>query len=567
MNFQAKTIVFLFFIISLFTINAGNNPTYTFAAALPNDQPKLVIGRSDIIPEFNAGEEGTLIIPVENIHNCKAEKINATLEVGDPEEFPFEIDRMTLQTQMGVIEGKSSESIVFFNVKPKSNLESGTYPLTVNIDYTSETGSEGHASGTIYVNIIGDHNRPELKYMGLRNDTDEIESGESNTLNLTIKNEGDISAKDIEIKLSGFAANTIGLDQDLDTYIIKECKSQEFKFVPFKIYIADDIEGGTYALDLNIKYKDEYNTQYEENSKVYLQLQETGGNATNKNAVPRLIIDDYSLSGDYAVAGQVFNLRFSFYNTSKVKDVNNIKISLSSDENIFTPVNSSNSFYIDNISARSAVQRSIDLKPKVDAAFKTYNITADIEYEDSKGNKYTEKEIIGIPVMQTIKLHIADLQVPQDCFVGNQVGLSIDFYNTGRALIRNLMIHTEGDFRVRDSELYIGNLESGKSDYYDATIIPEKEGTLEGKIIFQYENEAGTSYQMEKSFTIVAAQQKMPEMPMDVRPDMQPSNKAGGLSNKILFIGGALLLILIITTVIILRRRHRKKQEEVFLDE
>lgn len=46
----------------------------------------------------------------------------------------------------------------------------------------------------------------------------------------------------------------------------------------------------------------------------------------------------------------------TFFNASKDFDIENIKITLSSAENAFTPVSSSNTFYISGIAANSSVK-------------------------------------------------------------------------------------------------------------------------------------------------------------------------------------------------------------------
>ncbi len=526
------------------------------------EEPKLVIGRHNSMPIFKAGEEGTLIIPVENVQGGLAKNVNFTLIVDNVENFPFEMKKMSFQTSMSSIDGYSSESAVFFGMKVSPTAESKIYPINIKIDYTSENGSEGQSSSTIYVKIENENKSPLLKLVGIQLENEQIDSGESKTVELKIKNDGHMLARDIDIKLSGFTANGLRLDQPVDTFNLKEFKGQEFKYIPFKIYADPAIESGSYTLDLTMKYKDEFNKDYTQESKVYINVEGTGGDGTNKKAVPRLIIDNYSYGGEYATAGQTFSLQMSLLNTSQWKELNNIKVSLSSEENIFSPVNSSNSFFINNIPAEGSIQKAILLKPKVDASNKTYNINVDVEYEDDKGNKYSAKELIGIPVTQDIKLLISEIEIPPNSFAGSPLGLSVDFYNTGRALIRNLMIHTEGDFRIQDGTIYIGNLEAGKSDYYDVTITPEKEGPLTGKILFDYDDEIGKHYQTEKTFNLEVMKQEILPTP-NFNPEMDQN--IGLKWKKPVLIGAGVLVPGIVGLMV--HRRRRKKHEEVSLDE
>lgn len=526
------------------------------------EEPKLVIGRSISMPVFKAGEENTLIIPVENLHNNEARNVNVSLVVSDVDKFPFELGKMSLQTGMGSIGGNSSGNAIYFKMRVAPAAESKVYPIGVKIDYSSQTGMSGSASDTIYVKIVNDNQSPMLKLMGIQLENDQLESGECKTVELKIKNDGELMARNIDIKLAGFTANGLRLDQPLDTYSLEEFKGKEFKYIPFKIYADPSMESGSYPLDLTMKYKDEYSKDYSREAKVYITVEGAGSEGQNKKASPKLIVDDYSYGGDYTQAGEAFPLQLSFLNTSQGKDINNIKISLSFEENIFSPVNNSNSFFIDNIPASSSVQRIVILKPKVDAANKNYNITVDIDYEDIKGTNYTGKELIGIPVIQEVKLLVSEIEMPADSFAGSPVAISIEYYNTGRSLIRNLMIHTEGDFRIKDGNVYTGNLESGKSDYYDATVTPEKEGKLSGKIVFDYDDDIGKHYQIEKPFEIRVMKAQAPPM-LNPPINMEKNNSAAW--KKPVLIGTGVLALGILAWIV--RRRLKKKKEEVFLDE
>ncbi|MEN6327864.1 MAG: hypothetical protein ABFD18_16865 [Syntrophomonas sp.] len=549
-------------VFSLFSDIRGQGDLLAATEQEVLEEPKLVIVRNISMPEFKAGEEGTLIIPVENLRNGEAKNVNVALVVSDVDKFPFELGKMSLQTSMGSIGGHSQESAIYFKMKVAPTAESKIYPISVKIDYSSETGISGSASDTIYVNITNDNKSPLLKLMGIQLENDQLDSGDSKTVELKIKNDGELLARNIEIKLAGFTANGLRLDQPLDTFSLEEFKGKEFKFIPFKIFADSSMESGTYPLDLTMKYKDEYNKEYTKEAKVYLTVEGAGKEGVNKKASPKLIIDNYSCGADYVQAGKAFPLQLSLLNTSQAKDINNIKVSLSFEENMFSPVNNSSSFFIDNIPAGGSVQQVVTLKPKVDAANKNYNITVDIEYEDNKGNKYTGKELIGIPVLQEIKLLASEVEMSTEAFVGTPLAVSVDFYNTGRSLIRNLMIRTEGNFKVKDGNVYIGNLESGKSDYYDISITPEKEGKIKGKIIFDYDNDIGKHYKFEKTFECQVMKAQAP--PMSGPPMDMEKNKSAGWKKPVLIGAGVLVLG---TLGWIIRRKRRKQKEDVSFDE
>lgn len=525
---------------------------------IPKEDPKIVIARDHWMPVYNAGETVNLSIPVENLTNTPAKNIRVTISPGG-DAFPFEMDKMSFTKYAYSLTGRS---VFSYKVTIPANTKPGVYPINVNLTYEVDDSRGGSESATVYVKIVNDYKQPELKLMGVDFEGDRIPTGKSVLIKLKIQNDGDLDLKDIELKLNGFSTQGISLDNWPDTQFVKSMKGREIKLVEYRLYLDSKMESGTYPLDLNLKYKDEYDKEYTNDTKVYLPVDGKGGD----DLTPRIIIDNYYIPSDYVEAGQSFPLTISFFNTSETTGVKNVKISLNSDGQVFTPVGSSNSFFVYEINPREFLERTIILRPRVDAENQNHIISADIEFQDEKGNKYSEKEIISIPVTQKIKLTISNIEKSPQVFAGSPTGLSVDFYNTGRTLIRNLIIRTEGNFEVQDGTFFVGNLEPGTDNYYDVTIIPHETGTLEGKIIFQYEDSIGNTYITEEPFTMEVMEQEMPPMMdpgFDMNPDLQPDNMTKWKIPAI--IAGVLLLIGAATFIVI--RRKKKKQEEVFLDE
>lgn len=657
-----------FAIMMLFSI-CNMNTFIVYGGELSN--AKLIIGRNAEVQVFEPGEEVRFAIPIENIGAGSANNVLVSLDTSDLKSFPFEIEKMSTTKRITSIHGHNDENIGFY-FKVAMNAEAKTYPIKVSVNY-----DEGSASETVYVKIEENLQKPSLKLMNVMFEGDSVFAGQSSIMKLDIQNEGESMAKDVEISFEGLKAETIRLDNYADIPKIKEIKAKNFHEVPLKIYANEDLKSGTYELDLSIKYKDEYNHEYEKKKKIYVPVDGSGdqeldfgfenlvypedgittsedfdivfdlknlsgkdaknlkvsvdagaeilpksasvknvkslasGESTNltfklfakdgiesknypvkinveyglkgsksdeKNSLsqyvgifvkgdnskltPKIIIDNYSYGKEYIKTGETFPLNISFFNTNKSTSVRNVKVSISSEGDAFAPVGSSNSFFINEIGAESRVNKTVKLKAKSDAEQKMYNVTADIEYEDSTGKAHTAKETIGVNVIQEVKFQTSEVKIPEEIFVGGSCALSIDFYNLGRGILRNMMIHTEGDFEIKGGSTYVGNMDAGKDDYYDVTIIPEKEGKVTGKIIFEFEDTVGNPYKIEKDVEIEAMNE--PEMPpMD--PEMEMGGPEEPASKKWIWIGGG--IILVVGTIFVVRRKRKKKAEEVMMDE
>lgn len=156
------------------------------------------------------------------------------------------------------------------------------------------------------------------------------------------------------------------------------------------------------------------------------------------SSTPVLLISNYTYGGSNVTAGQTFKLRMTFFNASKDFDIENIKITLSSAENAFTPVSSSNTFYISGIAANSSVTKEIELLADATLTPKSYGIAVSYDYEsvyDQKHNKNTCDETITIPVTQLDRFELGDLDYAPDGYVGMESYLSLNYTNKGKGTV------------------------------------------------------------------------------------------------------------------------------------
>jgi LPXTG-motif cell wall-anchored protein len=230
---------------------------------------------------------------------------------------------------------------------------------------------------------------------------------------------------------------------------------------------------------------------------------------------------------------------------------------------VFTPVGSTNTFYLPAVAPGATADYQVRLQPRISADTRTYSLNATLEYEDEKGNKYTASQIVGVPVVQELKLTVADIQVPVQVFLFDRLTVSVDYYNMGRALVRNLMITTEGNFEITNGSRYIGNMEPGKSNYFDVMLTPSQLGRASGRVIFTFEDEIGNRYEQSRSFAFDVAERVEEENPDQFAPEA-PSETNG---SKLPLVGGAGVLLLLGGIFWLRRRRRKKAEEELAFDE
>lgn len=523
---------------------------------IPKGEPHIVIANDRWIPEYKAGEKVSLNIPIDNNGTAAASNVNISLAVSDPEKFPFKSDKMSFNRYISYI-GPGS-IVVSFNVTIPPNVKTGTYPIPVNISYSTPSGAGGQASGTVYVKIVNNYKQPILQCTDVKFEGDKLSAGKTTVIKLQMQNDGDLALQNIELRLSGFSANGISLDKWPETQNIRKMTAGEIKLVTYKILVDPEVKSGTYTLDLAIKYQDEYNQEYSQESKVYIPV---AGKDSQDDLTPRIILENYDYGAATVIPGTAFPLTLTFANTSETKPVCNIKVSFNSDGQVFSPVGNSNSIYIAKLEAQGRIQKALMFMPKVNAESQVYNINADIDFQDSKGAKLTEKEIISIPVNQEAKFVLSAVEVPPEVGLDNPQSISVNYHNGGKALVRNLSLRVEGDFEIKDGEQYLGNLESGKNDYCDVTIIPHKTGKLAGKVFIEYEDDSGKRYQQSKTFNLQVVKQAEPLPPGPPVPDTDKKSQW----EKWMIPGGIVAGLLVIAAIVYRKRKHA--QEEVDFDD
>lgn len=528
--------------------------------------PKLVVNKVTISPEvIYPGEEAKINILVQNRGSNEARDIKVALEGLSNE--GFYIPSATNVRHMNRMAGNGVSSVTY-HIRANENIRIGSHELTISFSYKDSQNKTMEEVQNIYLNVVEERKSgSNIVIENLDYPSHGVMPKEDFELKFDLINTGEMDASNIVVKAE--SSDPALVPKSTSIKKIDHIKPNERKGLSFLFSPREEAETRNYPINITIEYEDELNKGSENK---YILTQYVGAYVEKEEEIkgkPKLIIDRYSFEPNIVKAGENFTMNLSFYNTNSEKTVRNIKIFLTADEKIdptgassggsvFTPVNSSNTFYIDSIPPKGRVEKNITLFTVPDAQAKTYTITANFEYEDTEGQEYTATELIGVPVVQQSKLDIGEINLPPEAFVGEPVPIYVEFYNTGKVTLYNLMVKLEGDFQTENGSYYVGNFESGRSEYFDGSIIPLEPGELTGELVFTYEDSAGESIEIRKEFTLNV----MEPMPMEEFPhDMPPMEEVGGtgriLKSKVFWI----LLILIaggITGFIFYRKKKKK---------
>ncbi|GAB6106259.1 COG1361 S-layer family protein [Fusibacter bizertensis] len=425
--------------------------------------------------------------------------------------------------------GTKSTQMVYFNIMAGKDAKAGTFPITINISYIDEAGKKYTKSSIAYVTMAGkgavDANL-EISDVVFPKSVKASQDFEV-TFKVTNKGNVDIATADVSYE---YPENFIS--KATSRVVVKDLAPGASKMITFKLMAKAETVTENYHSYIKVAYvpKDAA-TAEPETIQEYVGLYVEGG-ADDASSKPKLIVDNYSYGDEYVYAGQDFQLTLNIKNTSSSEGTKNIKVTLTSEDNVFTPVDSSSSFFIPSVGPGQVYTHTISLKTKIDANVKIYTLTAKMEYEDGKGNAYdanktpySESEVLSIAVAQPVRLETAELIVPMEIYQGQPFYVEQSFYNMGKSIMYNMIVKLEG-VETNEGSYFVGNFDAGKSEYFSAQVFANEVGTFDGKLIYTFEDALGNVSTHEEPFTYTVSematyeennggQMPNPEMPVE----------------------------------------------------
>lgn len=519
--------------------------------------PKLELETVTTNPSpVHAGENFKLDLALKNGGTVTAKNVSVTL-LGLKNDGASIIGTTNKLTKSSVPGG--STSIFSYDLAASSKIETGANSLKVKLDYSDATGSTFSDEIEFFFNVQSSGSQTAIQLKNMVSPDSALTPGSNASITFDAANTGTADAYNVKVSIS---SDKEIIPRTLNTIIFPVLKKGETKNVQFQLFVSDDAVTKNYPVAINVEYDN--NTQGTGTKQTLTQYVGLYVENASGKSVPRLIIDKYDFSPEILKAGQQFTLDLSILNTSKSSPISNIKVSLTSDDGTFTTVDS-NSFYIESIPPKGKVQKKVSFSSKSDAAAKQYMISVNYEYEDEKGNPYTNKDVIGIPLQQPPRLVLGDINFPPEAYVGNPVPINLSFFNMGKSTLYNLMVKVEGNFRVEGSSYFVGNFEPGKTDSFDGNIVPEAAGSINGTVIFTYEDADGKSQEVKKEIALTAM-----EMPVQKEFPGEGNIPPAEQKNKIplwALIGCGVILVGIVVTLILFIRKKIKARKEFMFDE
>ncbi len=458
--------------------------------------------------------------------------------------------------------------------------ETAYCPIKVELNYSSEGASDEITKSAAAGVLINAKAKPDIRITN--NIAASVTAGGSFKLSVTVTNEGG-DAKDLVLKAMANAGGIVPTSQS--TIQIASLKSGESVTKEISFLTDKSAPNGSNLISVTVEAAGVSAQQYTSINVINREEKDEPDSVD----MPVVIISDYDF-GEDVYGGGTFVLTLEFYNTSKTSAVKDMKVTVDNADAtsagaVFTPVSSSNTFFIEALGTGEKIQRSIELSVASAIDPKSYGISVSFEYKNPAGVSKTDAEKITVPVKQKLRFNVGEISSLTDITTNEEAYLTVNFGNLGMSMIYNVVVKVEGEgFISYSPEYYAGNIESGKNLSYDFYLMPNGAGQATGTVTYSYEDSSGEAFSevQEFSFFIMEAGDMyadvgiiMPDMGMDgvmfdefgnpIDPMAAEDEGTGwfGLAWWIWYsIGGILLAIILMTVVVIVKKRKRAAEDE-----
>lgn len=413
----------------------------------------------------------------------------------------------------------------------------------------------------------------DLTMVGYSVSSDRIRPDRVFTLTISLENSSDKDIEKARVNIGNLDGYKFAVNKGL-TYKDFSIEAGETVKLSFELIGCEGISSTREVLPVEISYG-------HVSSVVYCTLSCKPEEAekpeeTTEVFAPNIIITGYDFGGEFVVAGSKFPLTVTFENTSSEAVIENLKITVngassSIDGSIaYSASNSANSFFFEKVDVKTSDSITLEMLAKSDATPNSYPIDISFSYEYTvNGKRYqasTVRETINIPLQQEDRLVVNEPYYPNYVvYVGENCYISTSIVNMGKSGVYNVTASIRGEgFDMPESSYYIGNIESGREEYYDTEIIPNTVGDISCELVVTYEDANGNQKEQAIPF-VITTQEMFYEDPMWDEPIYEdPMWEEPVDENKLpewapYAIGGGAGLIVLIIIIVIVKKRKKAK--------
>ncbi len=387
-----------------------------------------------------------------------------------------------------------------------------------------------------------------------------IAEGESQTVRLWVSNLTNHVLEDVVAVVTPSGELQV-MDYSV-TYPLGEILRGDVAFFDVTLRAFGEITSASQSLSVEVSYayaRSDTMVQGTSTQTVPLSAQVSEQKTEGITAsVPNVIVSGYDYGEEKIYAGTAFDLNLEFKNTSSVKTVENIVMTIDPGESLAI-TNASNSYHFTSMTPGSTQSQIINLQALPDAptAPAVLSVKFSYEYIDTNERRsVTQNQTISLPVYQLDRFELTQDMTYVDAWQYQESFLTLSYVNKGKSTVYNVSARLEGDMPAMSKVQNVGNVEAGRSGTIDFIITPEMAGVTTCKVVITYEDDAMQVMEKEFDFDVMVNEMYFPEvLPEEDIMIEEPAPKTGWILPVVLAVAAVGAVVL----VIVLKRRKKKK--------
>lgn len=292
--------------------------------------------------------------------------------------------------------------------------------------------------------------------------------------------------------------------------------------VRFDLELSSDRYNGIYPIEVQVSSGTGINAAFQSFT-VYVRI--TDGKETESEteapipeteekptSQPIMMISKSEVNPKTVTAGEDFEVKAVLKNTSKIKDIQNMAVTVTWSSPDIALLEDSNMFYIDYIGAGQTKEMIFKCSAGTKTVDGKYDMKLDMSYDTLKAETLTSSGSIQVSVAQPMEVTLEVGTIPEQVNAGDSLAVPLQVLNLGRGKIYNVRCTMEVPGLIADTSAFLGNMEGGSAASGELKVfagtkkmnteMPEgneeqQYGPTSGKIQLIYEDENGKEYTSE----------------------------------------------------------------------
>ncbi|HOQ07009.1 MAG TPA: hypothetical protein PLP87_04260, partial [Clostridiales bacterium] len=404
------------------------------------------------------------------------------------------------------INGNDSEEVVF-DVKIGNLAPEGIHPLKLRMQYENAFGNQFTSEETVYIRVANNNRSPIITVESI-NVKKSGAASDVITLELKLKNLGNLRADDVKVTLGGLRTDGYSLHNTTDVRYIDLIYGNGSATVSYDLLPPASGAAGSNELNVSFEYRDSAGNKYSEQNKIFVPVGEGEGTR------PNITFEQIAAPNEAVGVGREFSVSFNLKNNGGAS-ARNVKVTMNTDAGIV--IRSMNPVYFTGIDGSKSEKVTYKLFASEDAATKNYPISLNVEYEDVLGNRYNATQYIGVFVEndagKTVpRIIISNYTIdPFPVNAGSEFSLKMSFLNTNKTVdvsnIKVTVLSEDGTFTPTDSgnTFYIESIPRTQSVERELVLQAKPDAEQKSYMLtvnFEYEDEKGNPYTAKESISV-----------------------------------------------------------------